>query len=68
MLLEASSPVTLCDSGYLMLPIKAGAPALAFAGSEEYLPLQLERLDVSLVAISNSRTHRRLSPHWTPTE
>ena len=39
MLLEASSPVTLCDSGYLMLPIKAGAPALAFAGSEEYLPL-----------------------------
>ena len=68
MLLEASSPVTLRNSGYLMLPIEAGARALAFAGSEEHLPLQLARIDVSLVAISNSRTHHRESPHWTPTE
>ena len=68
MLLEAPSPVTLSHSGhcYSCSVLRSGGCALTQAGSGEDLPLQLLRFDISLAATSNSRIHRRLSPHWNP--
>ena len=68
MLLEAPSPVTLSHSGhcYSCSVLRSGGCALTQAGSGEDLPLQLHRFDIPLAATSNSRIHRRLSPHWNP--
>ena len=66
MLLEAPSPVTPRHQNGSDSILPSTESALAQGGLGEDLPLQLRRYDTSLVATSNSRSHRRLSPYWNP--